>query len=909
MPINSLLLNRADSAVISRDYALASRLYSTLLKENSGDKDLLVRLGNVYIRSGEDEKALPVFQKLLETDSQNADTLLTLGGIFRRIGRYEESIEILNKALKAGAKEESAYYNLGFTYKLMGKYEDAIDCFEVVVTLDPGDVLAYNHLGVIYELKGDHEGAIAAYQKGLKIDQNHPVLHLNLAKTYENFGNTDCAIREYEAALRYKPGWGEAYSDYTNLLLKIGRVSDAQNIAEQGISLNAGDARLQSVLGDIYMAESDYEAAEKRYADSIQIEGERPAVLEAFARSLEAQGKNVEALDAIQKARDAFPDDEQLLKESASINLSAQKIVDAGRDIKELIDKDKNDLETLDLAGQYYICTNDERRAQKAYKKIELSDSKYKKHLSNASNRYKQKGDLEKAENYINRYLAANPCDAKALVSLASIEERLGNMNEALENYNRALAYDTNNHIARISAKRLVVSVGAANVSDAPKVETQESQDKAEETDKLEAPVETEQEIPQEETVADNQVEESLSNDDADDLNLDAFGETPLLDDDEELDFFGIADANDEGEASVSEDMNLLGEEPSLDDGIFEASDAAVEPSPSPAIENFEKEASPETKPEENSASESPAATNALSGKISQMAESTRRVLEAAQVAQLAAATSQLAARQTRVFDDTGDMARKLAEEKAALEDAARKLAEEKVARKLAEEEAARKAAEESAKRMAEEKAVAEEAAKKLAEEQEAARREAEENARKLAEQKTALEEAERKLQEEQKAARKAVEEAKENAKKIAFEEAMKKMQSFVPAVENILKSEDSERDFESHIKLFKTLRALSESLPQEEKKEFLQSRPRVALDYLISSLEGEPGLLKTSVALRKSGMLSDVVPEDASDETASVEELLETVVGDMKSLSKYLEEEDLSIALTKLADDILGRE
>lgn len=880
MPVNSLLLNRANSAVISHDYALAARLYKSLIKENPGNMDLLVRLGNVYIRSGEDEKALPVFQKLLETDSQNADVLLTLGGIFRRIKCYEESIEILNKALKAGAKEESAYYNLGFTYKLMGKYEDAIDCFEVVVTLDPGDVLAYNHLGVIYELKGDHEGAIAAYQKGLKVDQNHPILHLNLAKTYENFGNTDCAIREYEAALRYKPGWGEAYADYTNLLLKIGRVTDAQNLAEQGISLNENDARLQSVLGDIYMAESDYESAEKSYADSIQIESEQPSVLKALAHSLEAQGKNVEALDAIQKARDAFPDDEQLLKESASINLSAQKIVDASRDIKELIDKDKNDLETLDLAGQYYICTNDERRAQKAYKKIESSDSKYKRHLSNASNRYKQKGDLEKAENYINRYLAANPNDAKALVSLASIEERLGNMNEALENYNRALAFDKNNHIAKISAKRLAVSVGVGDISAAPKIESQEIQVESEEADSIETLDETEEKISQEETVVESQVEENSSDDDADDFNLDAFGESHLIDDDEELDFFGIADSHDEIEGSDSEDMNLLDEELSLDDDVFEIADVDDEPSSNHDIENSEKESLPKTNHETNSASEIPVAATAYAEKISRMTESTQRVLEAASAAQLAAVTAQLTARQAKVLDDADATAKKLAEEKAAAEEAARKLAEE--------QETARKEAEEAAKKLTEQKAALEEAERKLQEEQEASRKAAEEAAKKLAEE---------------------VEAAKENAKRMAFDAALEKMQSFVPAVENILKSEESERDFESQIKLFKTLRALSESLPPDEKKEFLQSRTRVTLEYLISALEGEPGLLKTSVALRKSGVLTGIVPENASATNRSIEELLKTVVGDMKSLSKDLEEEDLSFALAKLADEVLEKE
>ena len=898
MPVNVLLLNRANSAMISRDYALAARLYKSLIDENPGDMNLLVRLGNVYIKSGEDEKALAVFQKLLETDSQNEEILLALGGIFRRLKRYEESIEILNKALKAGAKEEDVYYNLGFTYKLMGKYEDAIGCFEVVVTLNPVDVLAYNHLGAIYELNNDHEGAIAAYQKALKIDPNHPILHLNLAKAYENSENVGMAIREYEKALRYKPGWDEAYCDYAKLLLKLGRVKDAQSLAEQGIALNAHNVGLQSVLGDIYMAESDYESAEKSYANLIQTEGKEPSVLKAFVRSLEAQGKNVEALDAIRKARDAFPDDEQLLKESAAINLSAEKILEASRDIKELIDKDRNDLETLDLAGQYYICTNDERRAQKAYKKIESTDSKYKKHLTNASNRYKQKGDLEKAETYINRYLVSNPDDAKALVSLASIEERLGNMGKALENYNKALTHDANNHIAKISATRLAHTVGIADVPVAPAIEPQKIQEDVQESEPFEVADEVEQPILQEEIVSENQVEENVSeDDDTDALNL--FEKSPLVDDDEELDFFGLVDSHEGSEVkeNVLINVNLPDEKKASDDEILE---------PRESVSSSKSEA-------ENSSSEVSIDASALAEKMAQMTESTQRVLEAASVAQLAAATVQMAARQIKPVDDADEVAKKLAEEKAAAEEAARKLEEEK--------EAARKAAEEAERKLAEEKAAAEEAAKKLEEEKEAARKAAEEAEKKLAEEKAAAEEAARKLEEEKAALEEAAKELREEkeAFRKTLEEALEDEEtpseeegedasSLVPAVENILKDEDGMRDFESQIKLFKTLLALSESLPSEKKKEFMQSRARVSLEYVIATLEGEPGLLKTSSALRKSGALANVASEEVPDADCSTGELLETVVGDLKTLSQNLAEKDLSIALTKLADGILEK-
>ncbi|MDE6718755.1 MAG: hypothetical protein K2J68_02745 [Treponemataceae bacterium] len=203
----------------------------------------------------------------------------------------------------------------------------------------------------------------------------------------------------------------------------------------------------------------------------------------------------------------------------------------------------------------------------------------------------------------------------------------------------------------------------------------------------------------------------------------------------------------------------------------------------------------------------------------------------------------------------------------------------------------ARKAAEEAERKLAEEKAAAEEAARKLAAE------------------KAALEEATKELKEEKEAFRKTLEEAMDDDEENASDESAEDSPSLVPAVENILKDEDGGRDFESQINLFKTLLALSESLPPKAKKEFMQSRERVTLEYLISTLEGEPGLLKTSSALRKSGALTDIASEEMPGEERPMGELLETVVGDMKSLSQDLEEKDLSIALGKLADGILEKE
>jgi tetratricopeptide (TPR) repeat protein len=981
MSENSLILSRADSAVMSRDYALAARLYSTLLKDSPSDLELLKRLGNVYIKSGEDKKAQDIYETLLTLEPKNPDFLLTLGGIYRRIKMYDKSIEVLNKALKAGAKEVQVYYNLGFTYKFQENFKDAIDCFETVVTLNPNDVLAYNHMGSIYEKKKEYDAAIQAYQMGLKVDPNHPILHFNLAQTYEASGNIDGSIREYEAALRYKPGWKEAYVEYARLLFKKGRIKEAENVTEQAIKVNGDSARLQSLMGDIYMAEDFYEGAEERYHLSLKSDPKRVKALLGLAKAYEAQGKNADAVEAIQKAKSIAVDDDRVIKDSVSINLSAKKLAAANKDIKALFEKDQDDLETLDLAGQYYICSDEETRADDCYKKIESFDPSYKMHLKNASKRYKQKGKLDKAQDVLKEYIRQTaPSNATTYVALGKIEEEMGNPNEALAAYNRALELGSENKMAKTASSRIAASIGKENIQTDVDLGLDDDLNAGfDETDSVQIDMGQEENLEEENA----EEEDTLT---TDDFDFDAFGKSPLLDDEPEIDFGDIADTTDEEEEEdeKANDMNLLDDESALKEKPEEEekpfdfdsaipdepaseeppyssepareedepaynSEPAYEPPYEPQPQRYEppRDYPPRDYPPQNYAPDPRAderlrelenANRDLMNKMAQIEDNAKKASDSAEKAWYAA---QKAADNAQAIEQSQD---ELNEKMALMaEEAAKKAAEaleeykaEKEAEKEAEEEAASAAAEE----IPEEPQESQESEEPSEEddfddlfddilgttvpgeeepEEEPAQEPVEEDVTdqfsepEPAEQTEITIETEPEPEPEPEVEEEPVEESEPESEPEpepeppTFDSAVQKATEMIPAIENILKKDGSDRDYSAEIKLFKTLRALSESLPENERKEFLQSRTRVTLDYLIAKLEGRPGLLKTSHALRKSGALTDYVQEEDVNTDYSQDELARIVVTDMKALAGFLEEDDLVVALNKLADSFLA--
>ena len=455
MTENEIVLNRADSAVIARDYYLAARLYKSLLTKQPGDEVLLARLGNLYVKSGKDDDAMPYFQKIIDSNPENIDALVAMGGIFRRTKEYEKSIEVLEKAIAAGAHDPQINYNIGFTYKFMGQYDKAIEYFRSVVDENPNDVLAYNHIGTILAMSKNHEEAINAYKKGLNIDPNHPVLHLNMAKSFEALNQNENAAASYKAALRSKPGWTEAIECYTKLLLSTRHRKTAERLVSQTLGLNPRNAELYILLGNCLAAQSDFKGALDSYQKALSVSPDSKNAISGMAVMSEKLGRNADSLEFAQKLEQLEPENLDYLKQYADILLSSNHFDAALKRINNVLHREPKSLPALNLLGQYYLCTENDSKADSVYRDIESINPAYVEHYRDAAMRCRQIGNVAKAQRYVSKYLEAKPEDPAGLLVYAMLTELSGAKNSTLAAYNKVLKYDRYNAVALEAVKRL----------------------------------------------------------------------------------------------------------------------------------------------------------------------------------------------------------------------------------------------------------------------------------------------------------------------------------------------------------------------------------------------------------------------------------------------------------------------
>lgn len=870
MEDKEIVLRRAKNAVISRDFNLAIRLYKSLLQEDVKNIEYLSALGNLYMKNNDDEKALPYFQQILTFYPNNFEAMNSMGGIYRRMGRYQESIEILQKALETKINPAQVNYNLGFTYKLMKNYSEAIDAFENVIAVNPTDVLAYNHLGTIYAAQNNHEKAVATYKRGLQIDPNHPIIQFNLAKSLEAMHDDTSAIQAYDAALRAKPGWQEAVIEYAKLLLNHRKTRLAGEFVQNAIGLHPQDFGLYAQMGQILMRQSNFEKAASSFEIANRLVSGNAENLKNLAEAFEKLGKKEEAVLTIKKAESVEPEDEKIKKSAASILLTAEKYREAAEVIRQLGSANKNDCEALNLAGQYSILIGRNDSAQNFASKIKKIDPDYGIYLYSFASRFFQKGNLEAAKENVKAFIDENMKNIPAWLLLGQIDEKLGNSEEALDDFSTAVAFDPNNFLAEKLAKELGNKIDSEKTSrdekkpdDSALSGSQEisldefgfgdDENAASEEKSLEThePATDEPENSNDSAAPEDSTEDLKVEDKTDVLALDE--KSALFEDgekDSESDDEISLDEIDKNTDEFKEDEEIL-PEPEENAALNEPEDSAEKHADNLNPEEFKTQeengaSKIEIKAEPAKSSETtPAAEKNAPAERAEPSESERTELSES----VGQAEPTEPTEQTELAEPTEPTEQTEPSEKTAGSEQETEIPEEIP---LFDDS-------DHPEDLSDEK-------DSFAPDAAAERKEAE----------------------------------------TAYETLVSQVSDVLPKLSSFLDSSEEEARFQKEIELFKRLRQFGEQLPFEQRAKFLAGRVRLLLDYIIARLSGRPGLLRTASEVRRQNNIQENDMQIAINGNNRRD--IVNVLKDMENLTFYLEDKNLSKALIVVAEEVVDK-
>lgn len=271
------------------DYDKAIQIYSTALKKDKNNSELLVGL--------------------LESSSAKGNKTGQERQQFKQIEPY------IQEAIKIAPDDPKLSENLGYAYETTGDFQQALAYYEKVTQLTPDSASAWFHLGHVLEFLGEQQKAYLDYEKAYSIDNNNPQILIakgnmllkqnKLQEAYEFFikaastsgipnniraeALTAAAItRSSQENFKYikeslmlskeaaeaDPGFSPALAEYGyNLYLTEDKeakgISDGMNYLQKAILANPRITKNYYILGLLYRANKDYSQAIANFKQAI----------------------------------------------------------------------------------------------------------------------------------------------------------------------------------------------------------------------------------------------------------------------------------------------------------------------------------------------------------------------------------------------------------------------------------------------------------------------------------------------------------------------------------------------------------------------------------------------------------------------------------------------------------------
>lgn len=241
------------------------------LEKNTRESSCLSSLGEVYLRKGNTDKAMELFEKALNTANSNPDKATALNKLALaswNLGNLNEALRYMSLSLDIRKQENNpellaaAYNDYGLVLsnenpeKALDSYTKALKIYEQNPNTDKEKLAQIKiNTGVIYRNMEFYGDATVNLDEALKLAQtNQPegssteaFILYNLGLTYELIGNMESAFSFYEKALKlyqklYKdkhPDIARTYNRLGNTVNREGKFEEALNYYQKALIANS----------------------------------------------------------------------------------------------------------------------------------------------------------------------------------------------------------------------------------------------------------------------------------------------------------------------------------------------------------------------------------------------------------------------------------------------------------------------------------------------------------------------------------------------------------------------------------------------------------------------------------------------------------------------------------------------
>ncbi|MEA3450494.1 MAG: tetratricopeptide repeat protein, partial [Bacteroidota bacterium] len=125
--------------------------YVELEKIATKSENVLIRIANLYLKIGENNKAIEYFNKILALNPDNHMAFYGLALSYYNLKDYDNSVEFVLDSINLIYYNSEAHWLLGESLHNMGVVDKAVDALNVALAISPSNSKARNRLIEIYQ--------------------------------------------------------------------------------------------------------------------------------------------------------------------------------------------------------------------------------------------------------------------------------------------------------------------------------------------------------------------------------------------------------------------------------------------------------------------------------------------------------------------------------------------------------------------------------------------------------------------------------------------------------------------------------------------------------------------------------------------------------------------------------------
>lgn len=290
-----------ESAISSIQEVLDSRIEHPLAK---------FMLGDILIRIGAFEDALPCFESAIQSVSDNIiywKSYLELIKRFNNLAAEQEALTLMRNLF--GAAEDSTPASKPFdTLYNEGRYLelDAMASRSIAVNFNDG--LAWRFVGVSFFEQSRYIESQYAMEIAIELLPTDPIAHFNYASLLSKLNLLASAERHFREAIRLNPQLVAAYNNLGNCLRRQGRLDEAESYLRMMVRFEKNSYIALVNLVGILEAKGEHRKAFVEAKRALKLAPDSAEVRNALGSILNVLGKHEEALTHLIRAVELNPD-------------------------------------------------------------------------------------------------------------------------------------------------------------------------------------------------------------------------------------------------------------------------------------------------------------------------------------------------------------------------------------------------------------------------------------------------------------------------------------------------------------------------------------------------------------------------------------------------------------------------